>query len=104
MERSQPAVRCPLNCVIITPLIKCTTGSDGTIHFWDKDARTRLKTFEPAPGPISTTSFSRNGNIFAYAVSYDWSKGHSGMTPGQPNKIMLHACKDEEVRKRPTRK
>ncbi|KAF9000697.1 WD40-repeat-containing domain protein [Cyathus striatus] len=78
-----------------------TCGSDGTIHFWDKDARTRLKTFEAAPGPISTTTFNRTGNIFAYAVSYDWSKGHSGMTPGMPNKLMLHACKDEEVKKRP---
>ncbi|KAG6888826.1 hypothetical protein C0995_005699 [Termitomyces sp. Mi166 len=81
-----------------------TCGSDGTIHFWDKDARTRLKTFEAAAGPISTTTFNRNGNIFAYAISYDWSKGHSGMTPGLPNKIMLHSCKDEEVRKRPARK
>ncbi|KAM6504350.1 WD40-repeat-containing domain protein [Amanita muscaria] len=78
-----------------------TCGSDGTIHFWDKDARTRLKTFDAAPAPITTTAFNRNGTVFAYAVSYDWSKGHSGMTPGSPNKLMLHACKDEEVRKRP---
>ncbi|TFK75073.1 WD40 repeat-like protein [Pluteus cervinus] len=78
-----------------------TCGADGTIHFWDKDARTRLKSFEALPGPISTTAFNKTGNIFAYAVSYDWSKGHSGMTPGHVNKIMLHACKDEEVRKRP---
>ncbi|KAG1805064.1 uncharacterized protein HD556DRAFT_1218688, partial [Suillus plorans] len=78
-----------------------TCGSDGTIHFWDKDARTRLKTFEAAPGPISATTFNRNGTIFAYAVSYDWSKGHSGMTPGHPNKLMLHACKDDEVKRRP---
>lgn len=78
-----------------------TCGSDGTIHFWDKDARTRLKTFDPAPGPISCTAFNRTGNIFAYAVSYDWHKGHSGMTPQHPNKLMLHACKEEEVKKRP---
>lgn len=78
-----------------------TCGSDGTIHFWDKDARTRLKTFEAAPGPISATAFNRNGTIFAYAISYDWSKGHSGMTPGHPNKLMLHACKDDEVKRRP---
>ncbi|KAJ7895856.1 WD40-repeat-containing domain protein [Mycena leptocephala] len=78
-----------------------TCGADGSIHFWDKDARNRLKTFDAAPGPISTTAFNRNGSIFAYAVSYDWSKGHSGMTPGHPNKLMLHACKDEEVKKRP---
>jgi mRNA export factor len=81
-----------------------TCGSDGTIHFWDKDARTRLKTFDSAPGPIAATAFNRNGSIFAYAVSYDWSKGHTGMTPGHPNKIMLHACKEEEVKKRPARK
>ncbi|KAJ7284704.1 WD40-repeat-containing domain protein [Mycena rebaudengoi] len=78
-----------------------TAGSDGTMHFWDKDARNRLRSFEAAAGPISATAFNRNGSIFAYSVSYDWSKGHSGMTPGHPNKLMLHACKDEEVKKRP---
>lgn len=57
--------------------------------------------FDIAPGPITCTDFNRNGSIFAYAVSYDWSKGHSGMTPGHPNKVMLHSCKDEEVKKRP---
>ena len=81
-----------------------TSGSDGTINFWDKDARTRLKTFEPAPGPVPCTAFNRNGTIFAYAVSYDWSKGHSGMTPNHPNKIMLHACKDDEVKRKPPKR
>jgi mRNA export factor len=70
-----------------------TCGSDGTVHFWDKDARTRLKStcgrsqytpvcsfslraaaFENANGPIAATAFNRTGNIFAYAVSYDWHK------------------------------
>lgn len=60
--------------------------------------------FDPAPGPISATTFNRNGTIFAYAVSYEWSKGHSGMTANHPNKVMLHACKDDEVKKRVTRK
>jgi mRNA export factor len=100
-------------------------GSDGTVNFWDKDARTRLKgdfvilsnvfrclillrprqiAFDPSLSPVSATAFNRNGNIFAYAISYDWSKGHSGMTPGHPNKIMLHACKEEEVKKRPPKR
>lgn len=57
--------------------------------------------FEATPGPITATTFNRNGTIFAYSISYDWSKGHSGMTPGHPNKLMLHACKDEEVKRRP---
>ncbi|KAH9902857.1 Poly(A)+ RNA export protein [Cubamyces lactineus] len=81
-----------------------TCGSDGTINFWDKDARTRLKSFEQAPGPVPCTTFNRSGTIFAYAVSYDWSKGHSGMTPGHPNKLMLHACKDEEVKRKPAKR
>ncbi|KAF8553955.1 WD40 repeat-like protein [Imleria badia] len=78
-----------------------TCGSDGTFHFWDKAVRLRLKSFEAAPGPISATTFNRNGTIFAYAISYDWSIGHRGMTPGHPNKLMLHACKEEEVKRRP---
>ena len=104
-----------------TLMLSTFPGSDGTIHFWDKDARTRLKSmhtfpshprrsltslpfpkaFDAAPGPISATAFSRNGNFFAYSISYDWAKGHSGMTAGHPNKLMLHLCKDEEVKKRP---
>jgi len=77
-----------------------TCGADGTINFWDKDSRTRLKTFDPCPGPVPSSAFSRNGSIFAYAISYDWSKGHSGNTPGHPNKIMLHPVKEDEVKKR----
>ncbi|EIN09851.1 Poly(A)+ RNA export protein [Punctularia strigosozonata HHB-11173 SS5] len=77
-----------------------TIGSDGTVHFWDRDARTRLKSFDPAPGPISTSCFNRSGTIFAYAVSYDWHKGYIGMKPGMPNKVMLHVVKDDEVKKR----
>lgn len=60
--------------------------------------------FDPAPGPVSATCFNRTGSIFAYAISYDWSKGHSGMTPGHPNKLMLHACKDDEVKKKPPKR
>ncbi|PSR88998.1 hypothetical protein PHLCEN_2v4960 [Hermanssonia centrifuga] len=59
-----------------------------------------LPAFDPAPGSISATCFNRTGSILAYAVSYDWSKGHQGMTPGYPNKIMLHACTDDEVKRK----
>lgn len=74
-----------------------TAGSDGTISIWDKDARARTKNFPAAPGPIASMAFNKSGSILAYAVSYDWSKGHSGMTAGHVNKVMLHPCKDEEV-------
>ena len=68
--------------------------------YWDLLLLLRHAAFAAAPGPISATAFNRNGTIFAYAISYDWSNGHRGMTPGHPNKLMLHACKEEEVKRR----
>ena len=51
-----------------------TVGSDGKFSFWDKDARTKLKTSEQFDQPLTACSFNPHGNIFAYATSYDWSK------------------------------
>jgi len=78
-----------------------TAGSDGTFHFWDKDAKHRLKGYPAVGGTIPATTFNRNGTIFAYAVSYDWSKGHVGNNPQYPNKVMLHPIKDDEAKPRP---
>ncbi|KZS92712.1 Poly(A)+ RNA export protein [Sistotremastrum niveocremeum HHB9708] len=77
-----------------------TAGADGSVSYWDGAARTRLRTFDAVDGPISTTCFNRSGTIYAYAVSYDWSKGHTGMVNNHPNKIMLHPIKEEEVKKK----
>ena len=78
-----------------------TAGSDGTFHFWDKDAKHRLKGYPDVGGNISATDFSRNGNIFAYAVSYDWSKGYQFNKPQLANKIMLHPVQGDECKPRP---
>ena len=51
-----------------------TVGSDGRFSFWDKDARTKLKNSEAMEQSISCCAFNSNGQIFAYACSYDWSK------------------------------
>ncbi|KAI9806199.1 MAG: RNA export factor gle2 [Sarcosagium campestre] len=81
-----------------------TAGADGTFHFWDKDAKHRLKGYPSAGGTISSTDFNRSGTIFAYAVSYDWSKGYSNNTQNYPNKVMLHAIVGDECKPRPTTK
>ena len=78
-----------------------TAGSDGTFHFWDKDAKHRLKGYPEVRGTISSTAFNRSGNIFAYAVSYDWSKGYAVNTPQSVNKVMLHAVQGDECKPRP---
>ncbi|KIJ52368.1 hypothetical protein M422DRAFT_222885 [Sphaerobolus stellatus SS14] len=77
-----------------------TAGADGNIVYWDKDQRQRLKAFDQCPGPITAVAFNRTGAIFAYAISYDWSKGHTGVSPPTPNKIMLHPVTDDEVKKK----
>ena len=159
------AYACDIDCHIL--------GSDGTVSFWDKDARTRMKSkpspvisfppldpffslcssphfgvcprslfichsspihsvppltvvyllnqslepflpcihtcthtpdspaFNAVPSPIVSASFNHTGTIFAYASTYDWSKGHEGSVPSQWNKVLLHGCKEDEVKKRP---
>ena len=80
-----------------------TAGSDGTFCFWDKDAKQRLKTFPVFDCTIPVTSFNRNGSIFAYALSYDWSQGYQANRPDYPNQIKLHATKDEEIKQKKKR-
>ncbi|KAJ5490553.1 hypothetical protein N7453_011378 [Penicillium expansum] len=79
-----------------------TAGADGTFHFWDKDAKHRLKGYPAVGGPITTTAFNRTGNIFAYSVSYDWSKGYSANTQQTTNKVMLHPIGPDETKPRPS--
>lgn len=65
-----------VNCISFHPTYGTfsTGGSDGTVSFWDKDSKQRLKAFSNVNATIPCTTFNRNGTIFAYAVSYDWSK------------------------------
>lgn len=93
-----------------------TVGSDGTFSFWDKDARTKLKSSETIDQPITKSAFSAGGQIFAYAVGYDWSKvsdrisycelycnmkflhfpqGHEYYNPQKKSYILLRSCYDE---------
>ena len=69
-----------------------TVGSDGRYSFWDKDARTKLKTSEQCEQSITKSCFNKDGNIFAYAVSYDWSKGHEAYNAQKKNYIFLRSC------------
>lgn len=79
-----------------------TAGGDGTYSFWDKDSKQRLKAMPKNPLPIISGSFNRDGTIYAYALSYDWSRGYAEYNPQTAkNTIMLHALQEGEVQKRP---
>ena len=77
-----------------------TAGSDGRVSFWDKDSRTKLKTSDAMPHPVTCLSLHGSGQILAYAIGYDWSKGHEGNNPSQGGKIFLHPC-DQDLKPKP---
>ena len=87
-----------------------TAGADGVVNFWDKDNKQRLKGFPPIGRSITSCGFNSRGNLFAYASSYDWSRG-SGYYggPSQPqqqqqgqyraqNEILIHYTPEDEIR------
>ena len=78
-----------------------TAGSDGAYNFWDKDSKQRLKAFSKSVAPIPCGTFNRDGSIYAYAVSYDWSRGAGEHNPATAkNYILLHAPVESEVKGR----
>lgn len=79
-----------------------TTGADGNYNFWDKDSKQRLKNMARCSAPIPCGAFNKDGSIYSYAVSYDWSKGYAEHNPATAkNYILLHAPTDGEVKTRP---
>jgi len=76
-----------------------TVGGDGVINFWDKENRSRLKFFAAKGETIPCATFNQPGNIFAYACSYDWSKGATHYNPSTAkNEIRLYVVKEEDIR------
>lgn len=84
------------------------TGSDGVISIWDVHAKTCRKHVmvnegNPKPTPVTAMAYNKidGGKILAYALSYDWSHGYKGNTPGYANKVMLHPLTQEEISRKP---
>lgn len=91
-----------------------TGGGDGSISFWCKASRTRLKTFEtkgtamapkeffktnPNRLPVTAIAFNMDASIFAYALGYDWHKGYQGATTEAH--VFIHPVNPEDIKKRP---
>ena len=68
-----------------------TAGSDGASNFWDKDSKQRLKAMARSNLPIPCCAFNHDGTVYAYAASYEWSKGAENHNPTTvKNYILLH--------------
>lgn len=75
-----------------------TVGGDGVVNFWDKDNKQRLKGFPAIQRSIACANFNAQGNLFAYASSYDWSKGSSFHTQQTPDEIFVHYVPEDEIK------
>lgn len=89
-----------VNSIVFHPVYGTfvTAGADGSFSFWDKDSRHRLRGFPSLGAPVSVVNFNRNGSLFAYALSYDWSKGYQFHTRNDRNTVRIHPCNDSEVK------
>lgn len=92
----------PVNAISFHPVYGTfsTASTDGTFCFWDKDAKQRLKNFPHVGALITATAFNRNGTIYAYARSYDWSQGYQANRPDYPTDVKLHPLKEEETKQK----
>ena len=64
-----------------------------------QDSRQRLKAFKKGGLPIPVGTFNKDGTIFAYAASYDWSKGSEHYNP-KTNHLLLHSVPEDEIKSR----
>lgn len=91
----------PVNDISFTHLNTFSTvGADGVINFWDKDQRHRLRSYERFKGQsqITCSSFSPTGNLFVYALSYDWSMGAEHNKASEvSNNVMIHQNTPVEI-------
>lgn len=49
---------------------------------------------------ITVGKFNTPGDIFAYALSYDWSMGSEKYNPSQPSVIRLHSVQEAEIKQK----
>lgn len=90
-----------VNCTTFHPVYGTfvTAGSDGAYNFWDKDSKQRLKAMPKSGVPITDAAYNSDGSIYAYAVCYDWSRGHAEHVPSTAKShILLHSPSDSEVK------
>lgn len=74
-----------------------STGSaEGQIAFWDIDMRVNRGWMDRISCPIVDLRFDPSGCYLAYAVGYDWHKGHSAYQKGNSiSKVFVHPYTDD---------
>jgi len=78
-----------------------TCGSDGHVVYWNKDTKSRVQTFQKCSNTIPCGKFDSTGQLYGYALSYDWSKGEQSYNPQKGHVLCLKECKPDHFRPKP---
>jgi mRNA export factor len=83
-----------------------TAGGDGSMAWWDKDARSRLATrdYYKFKGPLAAAKFSPMGDALFYVVAYDWSRGADGSARCPANMLIYHQVNPTDIAPKPKKK
>ena len=90
----------PVHAVDFHPTgVFLTAGGDGNIIIWHMETKSRIKGFNSTNYPVTAAKFSTQGDLLAYAVGYDWAKGHEGGT-NVPVKLFVHKLQEVDIKSR----
>jgi mRNA export factor len=64
------------------------------MHFWDFEAKNKIKSLNYDEQPICTAKLSHKGDMIAYGLGNDWHIGPEGMNKWQP-KLGVHIITDQ---------
>ena len=76
-----------LNTNSRSQLFACTSSADSQVVFWDLTNKSKIRNLD-FKEPISCGAISKDGNLGAFAIGYDWSKGIWG-THQAPQSIAI---------------
>ena len=91
-EESGNTILYPINSVSFNPINErwfMTAGADGVIHFWDYEARNKIKTLNYAGNPVCSATVNQKGDMIAYGLGNDWHLGQEGVNKWQ-TKVGVH--------------
>ena len=98
-EEGGSTILYPINSVGFNPVNDkwfMTAGSDGGMHFWDYEAKNKIKTLNYGM-PICCAKVSPKGEMIAIALGNDWHVGAEGASKWQ-TKLGVHAITDNETK------
>ncbi|KAH8409650.1 hypothetical protein KR222_004169, partial [Zaprionus bogoriensis] len=72
-----------------------SAGSDGVYMCFDIVRGKKLFASSTKSQALTKCCFSADGQIFAYALGYDWTKGYEHYDPSKKPQIFLHGCYEQ---------